>query len=71
LSFRETVDIIMSLRRIYQLVMGDVIDIVLIQEFLVDNPWGIWDNFIDPSTLTNCFASLGVCHGGCGFVACT
>jgi hypothetical protein len=65
LSFGETVDIIMSLRRIYQFVMGDVIDIVLIQEFLVDYPWGIRDNFIHPSTLTDCFASLGVSHGGC------
>lgn len=65
MSFSKAVNIIVSFGRINQLVMSDVIDIVLIQEFLVHYPRGIWNNLIDPSTLTNCFASLGVSHGWC------
>lgn len=65
----ETVDVVVRLTWVDKLVMGDIIDIVFIQEFLVYHPRGIWNHLVDPSTLSDCLASLGVSHGGCGFVA--
>jgi hypothetical protein len=70
LGLGKLVDIVVSFAWVYELVMGDIVDIVLVHEFLVDNPRGIGNNLVYPSTLTNSLASFGVGHGWCVLVVC-
>lgn len=65
LGLGKLVNIVVSLAWVYKLVVGDVVDIVLVHEFLVDNPRGIGNNLVYPSTLTDSLASFGVSHGWC------
>jgi hypothetical protein len=58
----------MSLTGIHQLIVGDVINIVFVQECLVNHPWGVRDDFVDPSTLTDGLTSLSMSHRRCRLV---
>jgi len=42
--------------------MGDVIDLVLFQKGVVDDPRSIFDNLVDPSTVPDRFAALRMGH---------
>jgi len=70
LGLGKLVNIVVSFAWVYKLVVGDIVDIVLIHEFLVDDPRGIGDNLVYPSTLTDSLASFGVSHGWCILVVC-
>lgn len=53
----------MIFARVNFLVMRDIVDLVLIQKRLINNPWRVRNNFIRPSTMPDCFTTLGVGHG--------
>lgn len=70
LGLGKLVNIVVSFAWVYKLVVGDIVDIVLIHEFLVDDPRGIGDNLVYPSALTDSLTSFGVGHGWCILVVC-
>lgn len=50
------------------LVMRDVVNLVLVDEFLRHDPWCVCDDLIDPSTVPHAFASFGVGHDRWSFM---
>lgn len=42
--------------------MGDVIDLVLFQKGIINDPGSIFDNLVDPSTVPGRFAALCMVH---------
>lgn len=42
--------------------MGDVIDVVFVEERLVDYPGGVRDNLINPAAVSNGLAAFGMAH---------
>jgi hypothetical protein len=49
-------------------VVGDVIDLILLEEGVVDDPRGIVDDLVDPAAVAGGFAALGMGHDGAALV---
>lgn len=43
-------------------VMSDVIDVMFVEECLVDCPGGVWDDLINPTTVSNGLATFSMAH---------
>ena len=57
LVFAESINVVVSATSISILVVRDVIDLVLFQESLVDNPRSLSHDLVDPSTMSDTFQS--------------
>jgi hypothetical protein len=54
------VNVVAFIGAIRQIIMGNVIELVLVEELGSDNPWAVFDNLIDPLAVTE---SLGTFSG--------
>lgn len=70
MPLHEVIHILNSLRRIQNLIMRHIIDLMLVQKLLIDLPRCVRGDLIHPSAVENGFTSLGVGHGRGGFVFC-
>ena len=68
LTLGKGIDVIVACTRVDQLVMCDIVDLVLLQPSLIDHPWRVRKDLVDPSTMSDRLASLGVGHGWGVFV---
>lgn len=57
-ALRKPIDIFVSSTLICFFVMRDVVDLVLLNERGVDNPWRVFDNFVHPTTVANSFQTV-------------
>ena len=64
LGLYKRVHIIMTLRHVWELIMSNIVDVPLFQERLVDDPWAVRNDLVNPATMSHSFASiLGVSIG--------
>lgn len=70
LRLGKAIHVFVGFARVYQLVVRNVVDIVLVEESLVNDPGSVGNHLVDPTALTDGFASLGVRHGGGRLVTC-
>lgn len=57
------VDVVATITTLVRIIiMGNVINLVLIDESLVDHPRRVWDDLVNPPTVTNGFAPFGMAH---------
>jgi hypothetical protein len=61
-TFSECIDVFMSARYVRILIMGNIINVVFLDELLVDNPGNIRYDFVYPTTMAGSFASFGMGH---------
>lgn len=52
----------MIFTRVNFFIMRDIVNLVLIQKRLINNPRCVRDNLVRPSTMPDCFTALGVGH---------
>lgn len=50
----------MAARHVREFVVSNVVDIPLVNESLIQNPWGARNDFIDPATMSHSFTSTSV-----------
>ena len=48
--------------------MRDIINLIFFEEGRIDDPGCVLHDFVDPSTMSNSFASLGMRHDSASFV---
>jgi hypothetical protein len=60
LRLYKCINVIMTARHVRDFVVGNVVDIPLIDEGLVKNPWGVRDDLINPATMAHSLASISV-----------
>ena len=70
LALCKGVDIVVSSSRVHELIMRNVVDLVLVQPCLIDNPRRVRQDLVRPSTMSDRLASLRMCHGRRRFVFC-
>ncbi len=56
--FNGPIDIIPFVRSIWQVVMRDIINLVLLKELGRNNPWAVLDHLIHPFAVPYCLSSL-------------
>jgi hypothetical protein len=56
-SLYWTVNVVMSSCRIRVFVVGNVVDLALLEKLWCDDPWSVRDNFICPFAVTDVFTS--------------
>lgn len=67
LLFDRRVDIVAFSRAVWFIIMGNVVDVVLIQELRCDNPRAIWNDLVDPFAVSDGFGALGTSEDGEAF----
>ena len=66
--FYKAIDVIHVDALVGVFVMGDVIDLVLFQKGVINDPRSIFDDLVDPSTVPDRFTALGMGHDGAALV---
>jgi hypothetical protein len=58
LGLYKCVHIIMALRHVRELVVCNVVNVPLFEERLVDDPWGVRNDLVNPAAMSHSFTSI-------------
>ena len=68
LALCKGIDIVVSSSRVHELIMRNVVDLVLVQPCLVDDPRRVRQDLVRPSAMSDRLASFRMRHGRRGLV---